>query len=283
MAAKTLGELLSQAKALLAGISDQPTLEAELLLAKLLERPRTFLLAHPEFQLTVREEQHFGEWLNRRMTGCPLAYITGQREFWSLTLKVNEHTLIPRPETELLVEHALTVIPKQARARVLDLGTGSGAIALALKSERPIAEVSAADNNAAALAVARANGERLNLTVSWQRSDWFSAFPGCRFDVVVANPPYVAESDPHLSSGEVRFEPSTALSAGTDGLRSIMQILSAVAQYLVPDGYLLLEHGYDQRQAVTGLMADWGFRDVRSYQDLAGLDRVVRGQYSPKD
>ena len=270
----TIGSLLRESQAVLRGQVDEPYLEAQFLLAAVLERPRSYLLAHPEAVIDANIEAVFRAWLNAREDGKPLAYITGQRQFWSLDLLVNEATLIPRSETELLVERALALLDDRARS-VLDLGTGSGAIALALKTERPDLEVTGIDHDDDALAVARVNGERLALDVSWLCSDWFSELKDRRFDMIVSNPPYVAATDPHLQSGDTRFEPRHALAAGPDGLTSLRAIIARAGAYLAPGGDLLLEHGYDQAPAVRRCLTRAGFESVLSYRDLSHHERVT--------
>jgi release factor glutamine methyltransferase len=207
-----------------------------------------------------------------------VAYLVGSREFWSLPLEVTPDVLIPRPETELLVEAALGQLPADKCARVADLGTGSGAIALAVAHERPLCEVHATEVHEAALAVARRNGERLAAgRVAFHRGSWLEPLNG-RFDLVVSNPPYVAADDPHLSEGDCRHEPSEALTPGGDGLAAIREIASNAVAYLEPGGWLLLEHGFDQGEAVRAILEESGYREIRTLQDLAGLDRLTLGR-----
>ena len=218
--------------------------------------------------------------LQSRLTGIPIAYLTRQREFWSLPLEVTPDTLIPRPETELLVESALNLIPKRARCRVADLGTGSGAIALAIASERPNAEIVAVDISEAALKIARNNAASLNIdNIDFINSDWFESVTG-QFDVVVSNPPYIATSDKHLRKGDLRFEPKIALAAGTDGLESIRQIISGCKQMLCANANILMEHGYEQGAAVRKLLFAEGLQGVKTLQDLELRERVTVAQYT---
>lgn len=275
----TIQEALQHAAACLSG--DSAKLDAEVLLGFVLQQSRTYLYTWPERELTESQQGLLKDLVTRRAQGVPVAYLVGEREFWSLPLQVNEHTLIPRPETELLVEQALTRLPSQGR--VLDLGTGTGAIALAIASERPDAEVWAVDASMDALAVARANTERLGLKVQMLHSDWFSRLDGQRFHLVVSNPPYIAEGDPHLARGDVRFEPITALASGSDGLTDIRTIIAQAPDHLYPGGWLLFEHGYDQGPSVRELLKTAGFDAVETFRDYGGNDRVTLGQWRHHD
>lgn len=280
MSATTLRELLADAARQLADVSKSPRLDAELLLAAALKRPRSYLHAWPERIPELESFAHFDAWLNRRRTGEPVAYILGWREFWSLELEVTPDTLIPRPETELLVELALERLPEDHQAMVADLGTGSGAIALAVALERPQARIVATDQSLATLIVARRNARRLNIaSVEFRQGDWCAPLAGERFDLIVANPPYIAAADPCWQAGELRFEPSMALIAGEDGLDALRAIIAAAPDHLKPDGWLLLEHGYNQGEAAPALLQEQGFVEVSDHQDAAGLSRSSCGRW----
>lgn len=274
----TYRQLLEHARGQLAAFSDNPQLEAELLLARAVDRPRTHLRAWPERRPDAEQLAQFETLLGRRLHGEPIAYILGEREFWSLLLTVNADTLIPRPDTEILVETALERIPTDRACAVLDLGTGSGAIALALQKERPLARVTASDASAAALLVARNNARQLGLDLEFREGDWWTPFRGRRFDVAVSNPPYIENKDPHLDRGDLRFEPRDALAAGVDGLDDIRRLVKNAPSHLNRGGWLLLEHGFNQAEAVRELLAAAGFARLGCRKDLAGHPRVSFGQ-----
>ncbi|MBW3566908.1 MAG: peptide chain release factor N(5)-glutamine methyltransferase [Proteobacteria bacterium] len=274
----TLRELLADAMHRLSGVGDTPRLDAELLLAHALDRPRTHLRTWPDNCPDAEQLAHFESLLARRAGGEPIAHILGEREFWSLKLRVSPDTLIPRPDTEVLVEAALERIPNDRACRVLDLGTGTGAIALALKHERPHAEVWASDASSAALDIARSNAGQLDLDVQFREGDWWTPFTDARFDVIVSNPPYIAASDAHLETGDLRFEPRTALAAGSDGLDAIRVLVAGAGRHLLPGGWLLLEHGHDQGEAVRALLLAAGFENIGSHRDLGGHCRVSFGR-----
>ncbi len=269
-----LGELVGWGCRALAAASATPRLDAELLLSLAAGRPRSTILGFPEATVPVAAGEHFRSLIRERRGGLPLAYLTGHKEFYSLELGVTRDTLVPRPETELLVDLALSHLVRDSGAKVLDLGTGCGAIALAVKRERPGVHVTAVDSSRAALRVARRNAARLALDVRWVESTWFEALEGDRYDLIVANPPYVASSDPHLTR-ELRHEPRGALDGGDDGLSAIRQILAGARAHLEPRGYLLIEHGYDQGSAVAALAQGHRFRRPQVHRDLSGQDRVV--------
>ena len=255
-----------------------PRLEAQLLLLKCLDRPlhdRAWLLAHDDMPLSAEQQHTFDNLVQRRLHHEPVAYLTGEREFFGLRLQIDARVLDPRPDTETLVEWALAFVGP-APARMLDLGTGSGAIALALQHACPSAEVWAVDASAEALDVARANAARLQLPVQFAHGHWWSPVQG-RFDVVVSNPPYIAEDDPHLQ--RLGHEPRQALTAGPDGLADIRQIVADAPRHLNPGGWLLLEHGHDQADAVCALLHARGFAQVQSRKDLAGIRRCSGGQW----
>jgi release factor glutamine methyltransferase len=247
--------------------------EARLLLARATGFSEASVLAHPERELPAEAEARFREFAARRARGEPIAYILGVKEFYGLPLQVNPAVLIPRPETELLVELALARRP----ASVLDLGTGCGAIALALKRHLPAARVAAVERSAAALAVAQRNALKLGLEVDWRHGLWFEPLAGERFELLVSNPPYVVEDDPHLGEGDLRFEPRSALAAGRDGLASIREIVALAPAHLKPGGWLLLEHGYDQDAAVRRLLGEAGLEEIHTWPDLGGIARVSGG------
>ncbi len=270
----TIAHCLAAAQQGLAG-SDSPRLDAELLLAHVLGVTRTHLHAWPEQELDQGQQTAFTALVERRAAGEPVAYLLGEREFWSLSLRVTPDTLIPRPETELLVEQALARIPKDAAQDIIDLGTGSGAIALALAHARPRCRVTATDRSLAALAVARDNAARLGIAnVAFVAGDWFAPLAGHHFHVVAANPPYVAKDDPHLQRGDVRFEPADALKAGEEGLDDITRLIEAAPAHLLPGGWLLLEHGFDQGAAVRALLHRHGFEAMETVRDYAGNERL---------
>ncbi len=270
---RSAGALLARAAARLAPVSENARLEAELLLGAVTGASRAAVMAHPERALRADELECFEVRVARRRRGEPLAYVLGRREFYSLNLAVDPNVLVPRPETERLVEFALARAPA-AGAAVLDLGTGSGAIALALKRERPDLAVAGVDCSAAALKVARANAAALELDVEWIRSDWFTALAGRRFELIVSNPPYVASGDPHFA-GDLRHEPRLALDGGRDGLDAYRAILGDADPFLAAGGMLLFEHGWDQFDRLRTLAAAHGFRLEAAADDLAGLPRVA--------
>lgn len=256
--------------------------DAELLLAHVLDRPRGWLYAHAEVAVEEADAARFRALVARRERGEPVAYLTGRRGFWTFELAVTPDTLVPRPETETLVEAALARLPADAHACVADLGTGSGAIALAIAGERPHARVVATDRSAAALAVARANARMLGIrNVAFREGDWYAALGGGDgpFDLVASNPPYVAGDDPHLAQGDLRYEPRGALTPGGDGLDAIRILVAGAPAHLRPGGWLLLEHGYDQGAAVRALLGAVGFVEVATLQDLEGRDRVGLGRW----
>jgi release factor glutamine methyltransferase len=253
--------------------------DARVLLAHVLGCDRAWLVAHGGDPLTREQAHAFFALAKRRRDGEPVAYLTGRREFWGLDLAVTPAVLIPRPETETLIEAVLARLAADARVRVLDLGTGSGAIALAIAKERPQAEVTATDASPDALDVAQANAERLGLrNVAFVRSDWYAAVPPGRYDAIVANPPYIDPADPHLAEGDLRFEPRAALTPGSTGLSALATIVAGAPGRLVPGGLLAVEHGFDQGEQVRALFGAAGFVAVEAARDLAGLWRVVAGR-----
>lgn len=264
-----------------AELPDSPTarLDAELLLAAALGKPRSFLHTWPERIVSSEAALMFADYLQRRRAGEPVAYILGHQGFWKLDLEVAPHTLIPRPETEMLVEAALELVPVFVPAEVLDLGTGTGAIALALANDRPGWKATAVDRVPEAVELAERNRQRLHLdNAEVLSSHWFSALEGRRFDLIISNPPYIADADPHLAAGDVRFEPSSALVAGSDGMDDLRTIISQAPNHLKEGGWLLLEHGYDQGAAVRDLLTQQGFERVQTRRDLGEHERISFGQ-----
>jgi release factor glutamine methyltransferase len=253
--------------------------DARILLRHVLQCSAARLATYPEELLDAADWAEFRALVDRREAGEPIAYLTGEREFYGRSFLVTPAVLIPRPETELLVELALAHFGDKPRARVLDLGTGSGALAVTLAHELPDADLTAVDRSREALWVAMANAARLRASVSFVLGDWFSTLGGDRYQLIVANPPYVAAADPHLQEGDVRFEPCTALASGPDGLDDLAAIAAAAPRHLEPGGWLLMEHGYDQALAVRGLLTDAGFSSIASWQDLAGIERASGGQW----
>lgn len=254
--------------------------DARMLLQYILQVNHAYLLTHAECLLPVKHAQQYAGLVMQREKGIPVAYLTCESEFYDLVFKVSPAVLIPRPETELLVELALENILQSRSYRILDLGTGSGVIGITLAKHRPRVQVTAVDVSAAALEVAKWNAQ--NLTVSnicFIQGSWFEELVGEKFDLIVANPPYVAEHDPHLQQGDLRFEPPIALSASDNGSACIRHIITVASAYLVDDGHLLLEHGYDQSLLCRKLLAENGYKNVDSYVDLAGIKRVSGGRY----
>ncbi|WP_444929972.1 peptide chain release factor N(5)-glutamine methyltransferase [Microbulbifer sp. SSSA002] len=258
--------------------SDSARLDAELLLGSVLGRERTWLYTWPEYELNEAEQARFEQLLQRRQAGEPVAHLIGEREFWSLPLKVDASTLIPRPDTELLVETALEFFP-QGRLRALDLGTGTGAIALALASERPGWEIIAAEKSPAAVGLAEENRRSLKLhNVEIIQSDWFSNVAPQPFSLIVSNPPYIDAADPHLVQGDVRFEPRSALVAERQGLADIEHIAATASDYLENGGWLMVEHGWQQADSVREIFSAVGLQRVSSRRDYAGWERITLGQ-----
>ncbi|WP_374426646.1 peptide chain release factor N(5)-glutamine methyltransferase [Ideonella dechloratans] len=270
----TIAQALRQAQQ--AGLD---RVDAHLLLGHLLQRERSWLIAHDDAPLPASEQQRFDALVRRRLDGEPVAYLLGEREFHGLTLQVSPAVLVPRPDTEVLVEWALECLQQMnaGRPRVIDLGTGSGAIALALRHRWPSADVTALDASAEALAVASANAQRLALPVRFLHSDWWQAVAGETFDLAVSNPPYIAGDDPHLPA--LRHEPRQALTPEGDGLAALRTLVRDAAPQLRPGAWLLFEHGWDQAPAVRALLTAAGFEDVQTRQDLAGLDRCTGGRW----
>lgn len=282
--AATVAGLLDDATARIAaalGLAQRDArLDARVLVAHVLGVDAAWLIAHDTDPLYDTHVAAFESLMSHRLEGVPIAYLVGAREFYGRPFQVSPAVLIPRPDTELLVERALAHIPTDQAVEILDLGTGSGCIAITLALERPLARVTAADRSAAALAVAQRNADILNARVEFLASDWFAALAGRRFDLIVSNPPYVAAADPHLAHGDVRFEPLTALAAGHDGLDDLRRLTRAACAHLKPGGTLLLEHGYNQVDKVQTLLREGGIRHPQSWADLSGILRVSGGKLS---
>jgi release factor glutamine methyltransferase len=275
----TIEHVITEGAKLLASCSDSAKLDSQILLLHVIQKPHSYLFTWPEQTLTTEQQAQFDTLCQRRLTGEPIAYITGMREFWSLLLEVSPATLIPRPDTETLVEQALNInVPKNAQ--VLDLGTGTGAIALALGSEMPHWDITAVDRINDAVALATRNKERLNINnVQVKLSNWFSDIVNQKFDLIVTNPPYIEDSDVHLNTGDVRFEPRSALVAPDTGMADIKQIISQSRDYLNSNGYLLIEHGFEQAQSVRDYFASMAFINIITVQDLGKNDRVTLAQW----
>lgn len=269
-----IDQALAEATLQLQPISESPRLDAELLLARALDVQRSYLFAHPEEEMDPAAAARFAATIAKRIDGMPMAYIVGEKEFWSMTLLVSPATLVPRPETETLVDQAMICIPRKSAMQVIDLGTGSGAIALAIARERPACDVMATDLSEEALAVARENARRLNLpNIEFRQGAWIEPVADLVFDIVVSNPPYIAKDDRHLES--LNYEPRQALESGVDGLDAIRQIAISASAVTKANGKLLLEHGSQQADAVSAILTAAGWADIRTVNDLAGLPRVT--------
>ncbi len=274
-------DALADASQRLQAVSDSARLDAEVLLCHLLHKNRAYLLTWPEQLLDDTQLQAFNSYLERRLQGEPIAHIIGEREFWSLALKVSEHTLIPRPDTELLVEQILADYPPFPAIDLVDLGTGSGAIALAIASERPLWRIVATDASAQALAIACENASALNIeNIEFLLGNWFQPLTQRQFDVIVSNPPYIPENDPHLHQGDVRFEPKSALAAGADGLDDIRIIAKQARNHLKPGGLLIIEHGYDQKESVLDIFIKTGYQKIKQHHDISVNPRTTSGIFS---
>jgi release factor glutamine methyltransferase len=273
-----LSSLIKQATQTLSELSDTAKLDAEVLLCHVLKKDRSYLISWPEKEIEQTQLKQFQLLIEQRHQGHPVAHLVQQKEFWSLNLMVSPDTLIPRPETELIVEQVLNNYAESTTLSLLDLGTGSGAIALAIASEKPQWNITATDQSLKALQVAEKNAQKLKLNnIEFKSGNWFEAIDNQRFDIIVSNPPYIPESDPHLSQGDVRFEPETALASGSDGLNDIRLITEQAQQYLKPGGMLIVEHGYDQKQSVEKIFEQNSFKSILQAQDLAGQPRTTSG------
>lgn len=256
-----------------------PRNEARLLLAHVLQRGPAWLVAHDDYEFTPQEITHFNALTARRSAGEPIAYLLGVREFYGRVFRCSPAALIPRPETELLIERALLHVPEHASTRIVDIGTGTGCIAITLALERPVATVTAVDISADALALARDNAQRLSANVALIESDWFAALRhDAQFDLMLSNPPYIVPGDAHLTQGDLRFEPAMALADAVDGLESYRQLARGAQRHLKSGGMIIVEHGYDQGESVPALLAAAGFADVTMRRDLAGHPRVTEAR-----
>ena len=276
--ASSVGALLDWARMRLASCSGSSGLDAEVLLGFALGRSRSSLIGFPELGVSGAETARFHRLVERRAGGVPVAYLTGRREFYSLSFNVSPATLVPRPETELLVDKVLERLAPGVLAKVLDAGAGCGAVAMAIKHRRPDCQVVGVDRSGAALEIAAGNGARFGLDVYWVRSDWFAGIAGGRFQFVVSNPPYVRRDDPALTSSDLRHEPREALDGGVEGLDGLRAVINGAPRVLAPRGTLLLEHGFDQARPVRELLIECGFRAIETHRDPAGLDRVSIGE-----
>jgi len=281
----TVGALFEKAARDLAADRDaaEARRDAQVLLGFALGVSRAWLTAHMDQGADSEAAAKFQSLVALRANGHPVAYLVGVKEFYGLPLRVTPDVLIPRPETEELVEAALERLPQGEMRKVVDLGTGSGCIAIVIARERPAAKVTAVEASSPALALARENAAALDVEVEFLQGDWFSALGGRRFDLIVANPPYVAADDPHLRQGDLCFEPRAALAAGTDGLADLRRIAGAAPKYLHPGGWLLLEHGYDQAEACRDLLHNAGFAELVFRADIAGLPRIAGGRLLTPD
>lgn len=279
MSQANLATVLKEKTLELMEFSDTPKLDARVLMEFVLKKPQSYLFAHPELELSQNVLQQYDALIDKRCDGVPVAYLTGQKEFWSLALKVNQNTLIPRPETELLVESALHHIPDDQPHVIADLGCGSGAIALALAKERPQCRVIGTDNSPGALTIAQENQKRLGIhnCEFRQVERWLTPTPEV-FHMIVSNPPYIADNHPNLTATEIRYEPQQALASGPDGLNAIREIAELGPAHLVSGGWLLLEHGYDQEDSVESILVSCGFEQLTCHRDLAGLPRVTQAR-----
>lgn len=274
---------LQEAASRLTSVSESALLEAEILLCLALNKSRSHLRAWPERTLSPEHAGAFWTLVQSRQQGTPIAYLTGQREFWSRDFYVTPDVLIPRPETELLIELSLALIPADRPVRLIDLGTGSGIIAVTLSAERPLADVYATDLSLPALDVAKRNADRHRTNnIRFFHSDWLADVPEASFHLIVSNPPYIAENDSHLEQGDLRFEPLSSLCSARQGLDDIGRIADQARGRLLPGGHLLIEHGYDQMQPVQSIFNEMGYDKVQTYPDLSGQARVTYGSYHPK-
>lgn len=259
-------------------LGNKPEMEAEILLCHILNKNRAYLFAHPEQLISQTQYERYQHFLTERAKGIPIAYIIGEREFWSMNLKVNTHTLIPRHETELLVELALAKIPNKTDTQILELGTGSGAIALAIAKERPNWHIVACDVSKEALQIAQENAQHHQIqNISFYHSNWFNNIPKYQYHAIISNPPYIAEHDPHLQEGDLRFEPQHALVSNQEGLADLHLIIKQGYDYLLPNGLILLEHGWNQKLEIQAILNKLGYKNTQCWRDIEGHDRVSGG------
>ncbi|CAD6875155.1 peptide chain release factor N(5)-glutamine methyltransferase [Methylomonas fluvii] len=279
---QSLLSLLIAANEQLSRTSETAMLDAEVLLCHCLNKNRSFLRAWPEHQPSEEQIAQFQILVEQRAQGTPVAYLTGQREFWSRNFKVSPDVLIPRPDTELLIELSLSLLPTDQPCKIIDLGTGSGIIAITLAAERPLTQVFASDLSSAALDVARYNAQQLKAgNVRFAQSHWFDNIEETGFDLVLSNPPYIADNDPHLTIGDVRFEPDSALISPDNGLQDIRQLAEQARTHLKDQGQLLIEHGYNQQTEVQAIFHECGYRQINTHADLSGNPRVTSGIWKP--
>lgn len=276
----TIQQILSSAITQLEPVTDSPRADSEILICHVLGCNRSYLHTWPEKPVTNSQQVRITRLIGKRQQGEPVAYLVGQRSFWEFELKVSNDTLIPRADTELLVEQALLRIPLHHKVEVLELGTGTGAIALAIAHERPDSHIDAVEQSTGALAIAGKNIERYSRgNIKLINSNWFSALGDKRYHMIVSNPPYIAQQDPHLETGDVRYEPRSALTAGTDGLDAIRHIIQTAPEFLIPGGQILIEHGYDQADPVKCLFLQQGFNNILQFKDLGGHLRVSLAEH----
>ena len=278
----SIQDLLATATQQLTASSESAALDAEVLLCHCLNKNRSFLRAWPEHHPTTEQRDQYRRLIEQRLNGTPVAYLTGQREFWSRNFTVSSDVLIPRPDTELLIELSLELLPTERPCKIIDLGTGSGIIAITLAAERPLAAVIATDISVAALAIAQHNADRLSTSnVCFRQSHWFNDIKETGFDLVVSNPPYIADNDPHLRQGDVRFEPDSALLSAENGLQDIRLITKQSRLRLKDGGQLMVEHGYNQQAEVQAIFNEFGYRHISTHADLSGNPRVTSGLWKP--
>ena len=281
-ASASIQNSLSLAADNLSAVSDSALLDAEVLLSYCLHKTRSFLRAWPDKSLSAEQFESFWNLVQKRQQGQPIAYLTGEREFWSRSFTVNPDVLIPRPDTELLIEISLNLFYAQQIGNILDLGTGSGILGITLAAERPLAKVIATDISPVALQVAQANAKRLSVSnVQFLQSNWFEAIAETTFDLIISNPPYIPADDPHLQQGDVRFEPQTALVSADNGLKDIGILVAQARNHLIPGGHLLIEHGYNQQSAVQDIFNAFNYQQVATHHDLSGNPRVTSGLWNP--